>query len=122
VVCIESLEAGRGRHVHVLRRWRRGYVSWIASVHEGGGIQIILNFSYGEIIEDHIRCQQLGPLEVEPFFADLKESYRSLKLIECEGRVTMAVDEMIQERCNIACEEDTRAQTQHWGAGFDICI
>jgi len=97
-------------------------VSWIASVHEGGGIQIILNVSYGEIIEDHIRCQQLGPLEVEPFFADLKESYRSLKLIECEGRVTMAVDEMIQERCNIACEEDTCAQTQHWGAGFDICI
>ncbi len=97
-------------------------VFWIASVHEGGGIQIILNVSYGEIIEDHIMCQQLGPLEVEPFFADLKESYRSLNFIECEGRVTMAVDKMIQERYNIACEEDTRTQTQHWGGGFDVYI
>lgn len=94
-------------------------VFFIAWGHESYGRELLLNVKHGEIIEEVIRVDQLGPYDVSSYFDSLKESYRNLKLIPCSGRVTIEAED-VEERVDQIRVEQVRAQTESWGTDLDI--
>jgi hypothetical protein len=95
------------------------HVFFIASGHESGGQELLLNVQYGEIIEEMIRYQTVGAYDVRSYFDDLKEAYRNLKLIPCLGRVTIEAWD-VEKRADMIEEEEVRAQTEDWGTQLDV--
>ncbi|KAH8889057.1 hypothetical protein GQ53DRAFT_748535 [Thozetella sp. PMI_491] len=94
-------------------------VLYIAHGHESGGRDLMLNASHGEIVEDMIRCDTLSPVDIKDYFEELKEAYRTLKLIPCLGKVTIEAEE-VPEREEEITEAEVRAQTENWGTNLDI--
>ncbi|KAK2874958.1 hypothetical protein FQN49_001907 [Arthroderma sp. PD_2] len=83
----------------------------IASGRESGGRQFFLDVIHGELSEDIIRATQLSQMDIKTFLNQLKEEYRSLKLIPCVGRVTIDAW-TFKERETEITEEEVRAQTE----------
>lgn len=95
------------------------YVYCIAEGHESGGRELFLDTKHGQIIENMIRMQTLDPQDVESYFDELKQAYRSLKLIPCLGRLTIEADN-VDERVQQISEEQVRSQTEEWGTDLDV--
>jgi len=91
----------------------------IASGHESGGRDFFLNTHAGEICEEVIRCDGLGPYDVRDWMRDMKEAYRSLALVPCVGRVTIEADR-VPERGDEIAEAEVRAQDERWGTNLDV--
>jgi hypothetical protein len=92
----------------------------IAQGHESCGRNLILIVHEGEIIEDMIRCGVVGSYDIKSYFEDLKDAYRSLKLLPCIGRNTIDAHSVI-DRPSTITEEEYRAQpTDRWGTELDI--
>lgn len=64
-------------------------VIYLAKGHESGGRDLLLDIQKGEIREEEIRGNSHGSDDVKVFLADMKEAYRTLKLIPCEGLDTI---------------------------------
>lgn len=97
------------------------HVFFIAWGCESYGRGLLLNVKHGEIIEDMVRADQLDPCDVKSYFDDLREDYRSLKLIPCLGRITIEARD-VDERAESdrISEEQVRAQTESWGTDLDV--
>ncbi|KAI8677588.1 hypothetical protein NCS56_00649100 [Fusarium sp. Ph1] len=64
--------------------------------------------------------EQMDPSDAaETFFENLKEQYRSLKLIPGRGRITIEAKKA-PERKDTITEAELRAQTEEWGTELDI--
>jgi hypothetical protein len=81
------------------------HVFWVAKGRESGGVQYLLNVRHGEMTEDWIRYYTLPPHDIRVFFDNLKDHYRSLKLILSPRRITIAVDNVVDERTEKISEE-----------------
>lgn len=96
------------------------HVIYLALGHESGGRDLLLDTQRGEIIEEMIRMGHAGSDDIKVFFADLKEAYRSLKLIPCEGTDTMEAWG-VEERDEKITAEEVNAQTEKcWGTDLDV--
>jgi hypothetical protein len=98
---------------------RRSDLLVIAGGYESGGRTFILDVLRGEMIEDIIRCNTCGPVDVNDFLEDLKNKLRSLELIPCPGRETQETAAGPANAVAIS-EEEVRAQTEHWGTDLDL--
>jgi len=83
----------------------------IAWGYESGGREFVLNVLHGEITEDMLEVNQLDFKDIPSFFDELKEQYRTLKLIPCIGRETLEADS-VPEREDEVTEEEFKAQTE----------
>ncbi|RSL92422.1 hypothetical protein CDV31_015166 [Fusarium ambrosium] len=81
--------------------------------------QLWLNVKDCEIHEDMVAGDMLDAVQVEAFFENLKEQYRSLKLIPGRGRITIEAGKMAEREDRILTEE-VRNQTGEWGTELDI--
>ncbi|GIZ49129.1 hypothetical protein CKM354_001216600 [Cercospora kikuchii] len=86
---------------------------------ESFGRTFIIDVLHGEITEEIVRCDTVSFVEVEPFFEDLKEKYRSLQLIPCPGRITCEAHG-IPERSEEIAEVEVLAQKDVWFGGSDL--
>ncbi|PGH00367.1 hypothetical protein GX51_05866 [Blastomyces parvus] len=90
----------------------------ITSGHESGGRELLLDVKHGEITEYEIRGNPYDPVDVRSYFSSLKEAYRSLRLIPCQGMVTIEAD--ADEADGNIAEQEVCAQTEEWGTDMDI--
>lgn len=100
------------------RRENPKHFVYIACGHESGGRDLILNVKDGEITEDIESVDTLSPRDIKEYFQELKEAYRSLRLIPCVGRVTIEADS-VEERASHIDEEEVLAQSEEWGTNLD---
>ncbi|KYK58866.1 hypothetical protein DCS_05884 [Drechmeria coniospora] len=92
------------------------YISWCR---ESGGRELLVNVKDGEISEDIMETNTLPPRDVNEYLEELKESYRSLWLIPCTGRVTIEAED-VKERAGRISKDDIIGQPEFWGTDLDI--
>lgn len=95
----------------------------IADGGESYGRQFFLNVRDGSITEDMVRADSLDPVDVQDFFDNLKEAYRSLQLIPCPGRFTIEADESEEagRYGGYITQDEVLAQTsENWGTDLDF--
>lgn len=95
------------------------HVFRIANGRESGGRLLFLNVRDGLLTEDWIRCDGLGPMDVNEYFGRLKESYRRLQVIPCPGRTTL-VEPNMDDRGDKITKEQVCAQTEKWCTELDV--
>lgn len=95
------------------------HVIYIASGHESGGRDLLLDVQHGEIIEEELKCRHVTTDDARQYFDALKEAYRCLKLIPCLEKDTIEAWE-VEERPDKITEEELRAQTEPWGTKLDV--
>lgn len=95
----------------------------IADGGESFGRQLFLNVRDGSITEDMVRADTLNPVDVQDFFDNLKEEYRSLRLIPCPGRFTLERhdnEEADQYGVHITQDEFLAQNPGEWETALDI--
>ena len=92
------------------------YIAW---GYESGGIDMILLVQDGEILEDIVRVSMGSSTDVKDYFEELKEAYRSLKLIPRLGKLTIEAAD-VEERTDEISDEEVRSQTESWGTPLDV--
>ncbi|KAF9775398.1 hypothetical protein IL306_006498 [Fusarium sp. DS 682] len=91
----------------------------LAVGHETFSRELWLMVKDCEIIEDFHAAFMLDAVPVETFFENLKEQYRSLKLIPGRRRITIEA-EKVPETDRRIMEEEVNAQTDEWGTDLDV--
>ncbi|KAF5023084.1 hypothetical protein F66182_4841 [Fusarium sp. NRRL 66182] len=91
----------------------------IASGLESFGRFLWLNVVDCEIHEYLHAGDMLDAVPVEEYFENLKDQYRSLKLVPGRRRITIEA-ENIPEREDRITEEEVHAQTEEWGTDLDV--
>ncbi|KAF2448472.1 hypothetical protein P171DRAFT_213397 [Karstenula rhodostoma CBS 690.94] len=86
--------------------------------YESGGHYLLLDALRGEMTVDVVRYHLLSPEPIEDFFSDLKEAYRSLKLIPCPGRETEEAA-WVPEGGQRIEQSAVLAQEDKWGTELD---
>ena len=87
--------------------------------HESGGRSLFLDVNTGEVIEEMIRMERKPAQDAKAYFADLKEDYRSLKLIPIPGMDSIEAWD-VDERETPITEEELLAQTDDWETDLDV--
>lgn len=87
--------------------------------HESGGRSLFLDVNTGEVIEEMIRMERKPPQDAKTYFAELKEDYRSLKLIPIRGMDSIEAW-YAEERGTPITEEELLAQTDDWETELDV--
>ena len=95
------------------------HVFIFARGHESGGRTLFFDVNTGEVIEEMIRMERKPVKDVKVYFTDLKEAYRSLKLIPYPGMDTIEAWD-VDERETTIPEEELLAQTDDWETDLDI--
>jgi hypothetical protein len=122
---LEDIESDSFRREGGLEFWssngrrNKKYFVYLAFGYESGGRDLLLNVRDGEIVEDVLRMNALAPRDVREYLDELKEAYRSLKLIPCVGRVTIGA-EQVPEASGSITEEEFLAQGEYWESDLDI--
>ncbi|CEJ87753.1 hypothetical protein VHEMI04504 [[Torrubiella] hemipterigena] len=98
---------------------QKRYFIYLAFGHESGGREIVHNVKGGEIIEDIIRVQHVDQKDIREYFDDLKEEYRSLRLIPCHRYLTLCSEDVPESSAAIT-EENVLSQKEEWGTNLDI--
>lgn len=93
----------------------------IALGYESYGHDIYLNVIDGEVSEVILAAFDPNPWPLEPWLEDMKEAYRTLRIIPCPGRITMDCTDNPerQEGAGRISEDEFRAQTDFWGSDLD---
>ncbi|KAF5004429.1 hypothetical protein FDECE_9067 [Fusarium decemcellulare] len=91
----------------------------IATGGESFARQLWLNVKDCQIHEDMVAGDMLDAAQVETFFENLKQQYRTLKLIPGRGRITIEAEKMPEREGRIT-EEELRGQTKEWGTELDM--
>lgn len=86
--------------------------------YESGGHYFFLDTLRSEITVDVVSCNLLSADPIENFFDDIKEKYRSLKLIPCPGRETEEAGH-VPEREEHIDPSEVFAQGHRWGTDLD---
>jgi hypothetical protein len=87
--------------------------------HESGGRSLFLDVNTGEVIEEMIRMERKPPQDAKTYFAELKEDYRSLKLIPIRGMDSIEAW-YAEERETPITEKELLAQTDDWETELDV--
>ncbi|KAI5863673.1 hypothetical protein GGS23DRAFT_564907 [Durotheca rogersii] len=86
---------------------------------ESYGRTLFLNVRDGEITEDMVRAQTLSQVDVQYYFETLEKAYRTLRLIPCQGRVTIEAWDVAEATDEIT-EEQVCAQADEWLTDLDV--
>jgi hypothetical protein len=92
----------------------------IARGYESYGTEIFLNTHDGEITECLIRADDRDPMDIRDYFDELRDEYKSLRLIPCPGRETICADEVDERDGEPITEDQVRSQDKEWGTDSDI--
>lgn len=95
------------------------HVVAIAVGHESGGRDLLLDVLQGEIIEEEIRCQNNGSRDVQEYLDDLKEAFRSLKLLPCPDW-DMIEATRVEERQGEITREEFDGQARRFETDLDV--
>ncbi|KJZ70046.1 hypothetical protein HIM_10550 [Hirsutella minnesotensis 3608] len=95
------------------------YFVYLAWGRESGGRELLLNVKDAEVTEDVLETNTLPPRNIIEYLNDLKEAYRNLRLIPCQGRVTIEADD-VAERSSHISKRQVLAQSESWGTDLDI--
>lgn len=97
--------------------WRD--VICIAEGHESGGRMLFLDVVQGEITEDIVRCDLLGPVDVVEYLKGLKEEWSTLRLIYCTGRLVIEAEKIEDVEGEVDVEV-VKKQRGKWGTEVDV--
>jgi hypothetical protein len=93
----------------------------IATGVESFGRYMWVNVKDGEILEEARQVQDYGPADTNDYLNNLKDSYRTLKLIPCSGRITIEAEDVSERPENDRItEEQVCAQEEEWGTDLDV--
>lgn len=87
--------------------------------YESGGRYLYLNARYGEINEDVVRMNLISAVDMKEYLGNMKEAYRTLKLIPCRQRIPLEVWD-IPESTREITKEEVISQTDVWMTNLDV--
>lgn len=98
------------------------HVICIASGFESFGRMLFLDVQSGMITEELIRADILPPQDIQDYFNELKDTYRSLKIIPCVGRITIKANRVPERNhsLDVITQDQVCAQEEEWGTELDI--
>ncbi|KAK3322648.1 hypothetical protein B0H66DRAFT_639044 [Apodospora peruviana] len=88
----ETLETGDGDPVH-----ERDLIL-ISRGHESGGRRLCLDTWHGRIFEYAVRDDWVGNWDAVEYFTIMSDNYLNLRIIPCEGRVSLEIAYRVEER------------------------
>jgi len=91
----------------------------IAVGHESFSRELWLNVKDCDIFEDFHAGDMLNAVSVEVFFENMKEQYKTLKLIPGRRRITIEA-EKVPEHDGRITEKEVTGQTEEWGTDLNI--
>ncbi|EXA43030.1 hypothetical protein FOVG_08063 [Fusarium oxysporum f. sp. pisi HDV247] len=91
----------------------------IAVGHESFSRELWLNVKDCDIFEDFHAGDMLNAVPVEVFFENMKEQYKTLKLIPGRRRITIEA-EKVPEHDGRITEKEVTGQTEEWGTDLNI--
>ncbi|KAK2677783.1 hypothetical protein RAB80_006523 [Fusarium oxysporum f. sp. vasinfectum] len=107
--------------IEVIRHLLRQHldVVCIAVGHESFSRELWLNVKDCDIFEDFHAGDMLNAVSVEVFFENMKEQYKTLKLIPGRRRITIEA-EKVPEHDGRITEKEVTGQTEEWGTDLNI--